>query len=191
VNVSASVDLGYPDQEPLTVSALARTVKTYTSGKIAPTDTTCEAYTARNADDLDTVLYGVKDGLINNAAPGVFYYYTYVTAPDNNSFTVDVAQSILPGFAPFEVQNELQIRLYDENCNLISKNYTSSIDNGQAHLEISKAKEGDLFVISVKYDTATVVGLEAPIEDIKYLFRTFVNDNVIDFDPTGLFLRSK
>ena len=48
-------------------------------GKIAPTATTCEQYRVGTAADLTQVLYGVKGTKINNVAPGVLFYYTYLS----------------------------------------------------------------------------------------------------------------
>src|SRR5262249_43508308 len=51
------------------------------TGKVAPTETTCQDFTSGTAGDLTQVMYGTKIGRINNTSPGVFFYYSRVTAP--------------------------------------------------------------------------------------------------------------
>ena len=103
-------------------------------------------------------------------------------------------QNAQPGFTLFEVQNIQQIRLFNADCSTPRFSYTKAITNGQASIEVHLArgaKVGDLFIVSVKYATDAVVGQATPAGLIEYSFETAVDGKIVDFDPTGLFLRSK
>jgi hypothetical protein len=161
-------------------------------GQIAPTATTCQDFVNGTASDLDEVLYGVKAGNINNTAPGVFFYYTRVTAPDP-SFTVDVTQTEThTSFSTlFGVQNEDQIRLFNADCTNSSLGAISN-GGGQAHIAISGATTGQVFIVSVKYQTSTVVGITVPDPTtVHYDFKTFIGLTQVDQDPNGLDLTLK
>ena len=60
-------------------------------------------------------------------------------------------------------------------------------------MTINGATSGDVFILSVKYDTANVVGLEAPLgfADVHYMFSTEIAGLMVDQDQDGLFLRKK
>jgi hypothetical protein len=195
VGVNASVNLGVPGFPDLTVSAqtLARKTFVLPLGKIAPTQTTCENYLEGTAADLDTVQYGVRRRVINNAAPGVFFYYTKFAAP-GHSFMVQINQISIPIFKLFEVQNLEQIRLFNSDCSSPSVDFTPYISSdGQASVWIdlgAAAAIGDGFILSVKYDTSSIVGADDPKGNVLYSFEASVDGEVVDFVP-GLTLSRK
>jgi hypothetical protein len=172
-----------------------------TGAQIAPTQTTCYDFLYGLADDLKVVNYRrSKDDTINNVAPGVFFYYTQVVAPSNN-FEIRIHQS--SSFYPFIVQNEEQIRLFEGNCDLSTVQHTvgKDDDTGEAWvIVVNDAYEGQLFIVSVKYDTGSLVGYEIPLVDpVHYDFETeLVYGNpqdpthvIVDQDPDGLDLKKK
>jgi hypothetical protein len=162
---------------------------TYISGKVSPTDTTCEAFIDGSAAVLGEVLYNLKDGLINSAAPGVFYYYSQVTAPERE-FRIDLEQSSNPAFTPFEVQNKQQIRLYNTDCSTPKVRFETGFQDGQAWIDIFNAKPGEVFIVSVKYATGSVVGQPDPGE-VTYSFATKILGEVLDKALNDLTLLSK
>jgi hypothetical protein len=158
------------------------------AGQILETGTTCEQYVNGTAIELNEVIYRLKQGVINNVAPGVFFYYTTFTAPSAD-FTLDVVQSSVPPFTPFDVQNTEQVRLFNGDCSMPTVTFTSTI-NGQVTVNITGAAEGDVFVLSVKYETGTVIGLADP-GTTHYSYTTVVENQIVDKNKNGLDLKEK
>src|SRR5262249_10889766 len=61
-------------------------------GQIAPTNTTCQQFASGTAGTLTAITYSVRNGVISQAAPGVFFYFSRLTAP-SASFTIDLTQT--------------------------------------------------------------------------------------------------
>ena len=143
-------------------------------GRVTHTGTTCDDYLS-GANDLTSAQYGVKGGKINNVAPGVFFYYTSVVAPSSD-FTIDITQSeTSPTFDTLFGINNGQVRLYDEDC-ADSRLATVTTSGGQTSLSVSGATPGEMYVVSVKYTTGTVVGQSVPTPTtVHYDFTTSVN----------------
>jgi hypothetical protein len=167
--------------------------------KVTSTNTTCEIFASGAAEDLTAVIYGVRQGKINNTAPGVFYYYTFFTAP-SSSFTTGVLQTNSDSLFPlFDVQNNDQIRLYNKDCTNATVAYTLDITGEQVILNIQNASPGQEFILSVKYSTSNVVGVPVskPYPTIHYDYITIldVQDGngfvEIDRDSDGLNLAPK
>ena len=164
-----------------------------TTGQIAPTATTCPTFVAGTSDDLTEIEYSVKDGVISQLNPGVFFYYTTVTAPAS-SFTIDIVQSgTHPTFSTlFDVQNLSQIRLFNAACEPVDA--TVSIPSaGQARILVTGATVGQVFIVSVKYDKQALEGEEPPTDPstAHYNFVTNVDGTQVDADPDGLDLTPK
>ena len=159
-------------------------------GQVAPTATTCADFTAGTSADLTEVLYGVKSGKVNNVAPGVFFYYSKVTAP-SSSFTVDIAQGETHG--AFSTLFALQsVSLYDAGCTTSNLGKVSYPSAGQARISVNGATAGATYVIGVKYDPNTVVGQLVPSPStVHYDFATLVNGVVAAADTDGVNLIRK
>ncbi len=155
------------------------------AGQILETGTTCEQYVDGTAIELNEVIYRVnkKDGSINNVAPGVFFYYTTFTAPSAD-FDVMIEQSSSPAFTDFYVQNSEQVRLFNGDCSNPTATFTSSI-NGDVTANITGANAGDVFVMSIKYETGNVVGLPDP-DFVHYSYSTVIATDVVDKNSNGL-----
>ena len=99
----------------------------------------------------------------------------------------------------FEGQNIQQIRLFNFDCSVPSVNYNTSFPGGRATIEIkSKAVIGQAYIVSVKYETGTVVGQDMPEPlTVHYDFETVVevvNGQVLtttSWNKDGLDLRQK
>ncbi|MBL8055849.1 MAG: hypothetical protein JNK29_04080, partial [Anaerolineales bacterium] len=167
------------------------------TGRLTPTQTTCQDYAAGTAADQTAVLYTVKNGVINSVAPGVFFYYSRVTAPAA-SFTISVQQTVSQAVAPpfaalFAVQNNNQVRLFNADCSVSAQLAGFTAGNGQAGLTVSGAAPGQVFIVSVKYDAGSVSGQAAPAPTPapRYDFETRVNGAPADHDADGLALALK
>jgi hypothetical protein len=165
-------------------------------GRILETGTTCEDYINGTAIELTEVIYQVKKELINNTAPGVFFYFTTFYAP-GSEFTVEVDQVTNPAFEDFSVQNESNVRLFNGDCSMPSVTYTVTTDfindPGHASVHIQGAADQQVFILSVKYDTGSVVGLtplSAPPPDkyatIQYDYWTVIGEDIVDGDSDGV-----
>src|SRR5262249_7306793 len=159
-------------------------------GKIAPTATTCQDFTGGTAGDLTQVLYGVKNGKINNVAPGVLFYYSSVTAPASD-FMIEIVQTITPPILPpFGIQQG-QVRLYNADCSNSSLS-TFTVMGGVITITVHGATPGATYIVGVKYTPGTVVGSPVPSPStVHYDFSTDVNGVLVSADPDGLDLAKK
>jgi hypothetical protein len=160
-------------------------------GRVLETGTTCEDYVFGTPIDLTEVIFNAKKGVINNVAPGVFFYYTTFSAPSTN-FIVDVFQ-VNDGpvdFPNFDVQNDSNVRLFNGDCSLPSATMTLLSLGSQASVSIDGANPGDMFVLSVKYETSAVVGL-SELGTVHYDYITIVDRTMVDRDLDGVDLNKK
>ena len=160
------------------------------AGRLTVTGTTCEQYLDGSAVDITEVLYGVRDGVINNTAPGVFFYYTQLVTPSNADFSVEILQSSSPDFPLFEVQNDQQIRIFNGDCTAFVNPYMFDKQAEYVALHFEALDQDQTVVISVKYETGTVVGQEDP-GTIHYTFETYLDAGLVDWDADGLYLLKK
>jgi hypothetical protein len=153
-------------------------------GQLAHTSTTCATFMAGTGEDLSEVHYVVKDNIITSISPGVFFYYSKVTAPSAN-FTVLLVQTKDNPYFPFcEVQQD-QVVLYDSDCTRVGTGTETS--PGQASINVQGATVGQVFIISVKYSLKSLVGTYMPPDmGAHYDFHTMINGQIVDSDPDGL-----
>jgi hypothetical protein len=128
------------------------------SGQILPTQTTCQDY-LNGAQSLPGVFYGVKSGTINNAEPGVLFYYNKFEAP-SSTFDVHVTQTITSGNFS-KLFGTKQVMFYDADCNTLSMTVTSTAP-GDVVFHVTGATAGATYVLSVKYSPHDVAGQPAP-----------------------------
>jgi uncharacterized repeat protein (TIGR01451 family) len=164
------------------------------TGKITPTQTTCQMYTSGTAADLTQLLYGVKSGKINNVAPGVFFYYTTLKAPSTSLFTINIAQtkSATTTTIPFfGVQQNNQVSLYNADCSTSNLGRVT-VTGGQVQIAITGATVGQNYIVGIKYDSGTVVGAQTPSPTtVHYDLATRIGSIVVDKDIDGLDLKLK
>ncbi|MBK5107311.1 MAG: hypothetical protein JJE12_04240, partial [Anaerolineales bacterium] len=166
-------------------------------GRVLETGTTCEMYSDGTAIDLDEVIYNIsrKDQVINNVAPGVFFYYTTFKSPGEAAFTVNVNQSNdgTAVFPNFTVQNASNVRLFNGDCSMPTVSYSFGFDSGQVWLDFAEpVTPGAVFILSVKYETNPVVGQPIPSPTtVHYDFETRIGGNLVDTDLQGLDLKQK
>ena len=157
-------------------------------GMLAHTSTTCDSYQAGTGDELRSsdVHYALQNGIISTISPGVFFYFTKVTAP-RADFTIVIQQACSnPAFPYCELQQG-QIALYDADCNRIGDGAETA--PGQAAVDVHGARPGQVFIVSVKYSLKSLIGAPFdPAHGVRFDFRTWIDGNVVDFDPDGLVL---
>jgi VCBS repeat-containing protein len=148
------------------------------SAHLFPTSTSCSTYKS-GAEPLAQLCYAFQGGRVSNITPGVFFYYTYITAP-SASFCIDIVQSNSCGFKLFSIQKD-QIFFYNSSCNRIATGTQTSI-TGQGRVCVTNATPGAQYVLSVKYDSKSVQGStfsgNAPI--CQYNFESRINNVTVD-----------
>jgi len=150
------------------------------TGEIAATGTTCEDVflnTPPSFVDLTEAYYKTKGGEINSIAPGVFFYYTKLTAP-SSTFDIEVKQTYLP-WVPIGIQKLGQVVLYDDMCVKSKVQHTVVVDvDGTVKISVedSEVEEGDTFYVGIKYDPDTLarVGFTPAPDSHTYWFKTYV-----------------
>jgi hypothetical protein len=129
--------------------------------KITPTGTTCSQFVNGTAQTLNALNYSVSGGKIkNNVTPGVFFYFVPVTAPaGNNSFTV--TQTITTANFPGKFDFASGSNVFNSSCNSVSDTFTQDPATGAVTVQF-KAPTAGTYIISIKYDSKSIVGLGAP-----------------------------
>jgi hypothetical protein len=116
----------------------------------------CLDFKSGNANPLGQLCYTGVRSKIFNVTPGVFFYYTLITAK-TSSFAVEVLQTkTLNNFSSFAIQQENQIRMWDVNCNRIATG--TSVSVGQGRIFVNNAVPGNTYILSVKYDAKSIIG---------------------------------
>ncbi len=172
---------------PLTSTCQATfTVGSCIISHIFPTQTTCCNYVTGTATGLTNACTKLTGRKINNAVPGVFFYYASVVAP-SSSFTINVKQSNDGDLNKlFTIQNVQQVRLTTSSCGGVS--FAGSMLNGntEAKYVVTGATPGATYVVSVKYDTKSIIGAVYTGADNQstYTFGSYIN-NVLDSASVG------
>src|SRR4029077_14110513 len=128
---------------------------------ITPTGTTCTQFRDGTAETLLNLNYSVSGGKIkNNVTPGVFFYWVSVTVPaGNNVFTI--TQTITTGnfTGLFDIQSGSNV--FTSNCNSLHPTITQNTTTGAVTVQWNAPTAGT-YIISIKYDSKSIVGDPAP-----------------------------
>ena len=182
---------------------------------------TAQDFSTFYASQGGVIQYGTNKGLINATNPGVFFYYTGLsnTIQGTSPLTVKIDQSnngltnttTAVGNTEWNfnaVTNDVKLyRVIDANNNGkidsnetctqvnsgVSTTFGSGVDKGDVLLTFTPVA-GSLYVIGVKYDTGTVVGLpQGSKPTVQYTFNTNVgvNGSVEETDSKGITLAPK
>lgn len=121
------------------------------------TSVSCDNYQDDpGAQQIEELCYRTRTTNVLNVTPGKFYYYSFITAPSAD-FCVDVVQSkSCSELALFSIHQEGQIKLYSDNCTTVATG--SQPTSGQASVCISNATPGQQYIVSVKYDSKSLIG---------------------------------
>jgi hypothetical protein len=136
------------------------------AGHLFPTATTCCTFKNGSALAFTQVCFTVKGSgpkNVSNATPGVFFYYARIIAPSAN-FCIRIAQEkACTDLGLFTVQQD-QVVLWDPACDkfqsITGPTYVTSADNKRdtATICVTGATAGCEYVLSIKYDTKSLVG---------------------------------
>jgi hypothetical protein len=173
-NVTAKSAAGCISQATVAVLNIPPTV---CAAGIYHTPVTCTDYKNTPGGQLvGQLCYTTKSNKVSNVTPGQFFYYTAITAP-SASFCIDIVQTkSYAGLAFFQIQQGSQVYLWDGNCVKAASGTQVSI--GQGRICITNAVPGVKYVLSVKYDSKSVIGSSftgaAPI--CTYTFESKINN---------------
>jgi hypothetical protein len=150
------------------------------SAKITPTNTTCQQFADGTAQDLTDEFYNVQSGKISSVAPGVFFYYSKITAPAS-SFQIQVQQSNTNGWKPLAIQKVGQVIVWDNNCLKSNATATYNGTTGMVTIQVGGATVGAVYYLSVKYDPGSLVGtsVSKPYPAATYTYVTYINGAAI------------
>jgi hypothetical protein len=173
-----------------TISLPATVGKPTTCAHLFPTQTTCCNYLGGNTALFQQkfLCYSVASAKVQqNVNPGVFFYYGDFTLASDVSGTVviKVLQSRNSNkLANFAAQNDNQLRITIGNCQTPSTPISATTSGGDATFTLTNPKAGK-YVVSVKYDSKSIVGTDAGgSPTVTYTFTMTKNDAPID-NSTG------
>jgi hypothetical protein len=136
-------------------------------------------------------------GRISNAQPGVFFYYVQLPAQTSSCFSVEVQQSVaqVDGtlFQVQQAQRKPQVHLYNyDDCSTMdSLIQGTTVTNGGVTFNVCGAVPGRIYIVSVKYNTKTIIGAFDPGQTCDYTFKTLRNGVVVDEIDNALHLVKK
>jgi hypothetical protein len=129
--------------------------------KITPTGTTCSQFRNGTADTLSNLNYSVAGGKVkNNVTPGVFFYWVSVTVPAGNN-NVTITETITTGNFTGLFNFTSGSSVFNSNCNSVSDTITQNPTTGAVTVTFNAPTAGT-YIIGIKYDSKSIVGLPAP-----------------------------
>jgi hypothetical protein len=140
------------------------------TGKIAPTQETCQTYSNGTAATLGTINYTVNGNKIGQSInPGVFFFYSRITTTTPNQVvTVTQTNTSTNNAALFQVMQG-QANLYTSSCGNLQ---TGTLTNNSSGTSFTVATPGT-YVIGIKYSTKSIAGATPPVPaNITYNFAT-------------------
>ena len=112
--------------------------------------------TSPSASLISTLCYASSCKKITNVTPGQFFYYSTIKAP-SASFCIYINQTrTYIGFGLFEINQANQVTLWDPNCTKVASG--AQVTVGVGRVCITNAVVGANYVLSVKYDSKTIIG---------------------------------
>ena len=145
------------------------------------------AVRGRDRNNLTDLFYGKKGNKINNISPGVFFYYSKITAPAS-PFTIQVTQSNTLGWKPI---GTMQLILWDANCVKTSVRGTFNPNTGTVTFNATGLTTGATYYISVKYAPGTLVGQQFGSPTNVYTFLTSINGSAVVSSQDSVNVRPK
>ena len=140
---------------PVVLNAATNCVTT--ASGIYHTTVACSNFkTSPSTSLVGTMCYSTSSNKISNVTPGQFFYYSTIKAP-TSSFCIDINQTrTFTGFGLFEINQANQVILWDPNCTKVATGVQVTV--GLGRVCITNAVAGSNYVLSVKYDTKTIIG---------------------------------
>jgi hypothetical protein len=138
-------------------------VKQQVQSQITPTATTCQQFRDGTSATLSTLNYSVRNGLISQVDPGVFFYWIKVDAVAGfNSFTID--QDITSGNFGTYFAKTAGSALWTSSCTKVNSASITQSDypaNGDVTVSFTASSAGT-YIIGIKYDSGSVKGVGPP-----------------------------
>jgi len=131
--------------------------------QITPTETSCSDFSSGTAQTLSVIQYSVKNGVIKQENPGVFFYWVKVTAvAGSNTFVVN--QSITSGNFSTLFAIASGSAVFDASCTNMHAKITQSSINGTSGTVTAKfnAATAGTYYIGIKFSPSSVTGKTAP-----------------------------
>jgi hypothetical protein len=126
-------------------------------GNITPTGTTCEQFRDGTSTDLNAILYGLKDGVINNVAPGIGFYFVRWTS---TGAAITIVQSDDGSTPAFGVQS---VQVYTaSNCTRVDRSLSISVSADSTIVTIGGTTSGTEYIVRLAFDPNTVKGSADP-----------------------------
>ena len=160
------------------------------SAGIYHTTVDCNMYkTAADNQKVAQINYTAYANAVNtNTTPGQFFYYMGVTAP-SSSFCVDVIQTkSCSSISYFAINQTNQIILWNASCVKVVTG--TEVSAGHGRICITGAVAGTKYVLSVKYDTKSIVGstFAGDPPTCQYNFESRINGTLINGSASSIFL---
>jgi uncharacterized repeat protein (TIGR01451 family) len=175
-----------PEDDPETVPVPDGGV----TGAITPTDTTCQDFRDGTFSTIAELVYDVRRGEVNRVAEGVIFYYSKITAPAE-SFTIQVGQMLDPddlGWPKMSIQNARNVILWNPDCIKHDGVVVDAMATGEPTITVSGATPGDMYFLSVKFETDSVKGtpVSEPLPTITYSFDTSIDGGEQNFNAQSV-----
>jgi hypothetical protein len=172
---------------PITVATVNALPTTCSGAGIFHTAVTCTDYKNNPGSQLvGQLCYAVRSNKVSNVTPGQFFYFTSITAP-SASFCVDIIETkSCSSLALFAIQQNNQITLYNANCSSVAGGTQISLGLGQVC--ISNATPGAQYVLSVKYDSKSIVNstFSGTAPTCQYSFESKINGVTVAGSSTSI-----
>jgi hypothetical protein len=124
------------------------------TGIIAPTATTCADYRDGKADPEPGIFVGLKNGVINNAAPGVFFFYSHVNIGSTQTIGFNQTMTSSAGLNYLYAVQQTQAYLYNQACQVVATLPLQS--NGTLSSGVSMPAGN--YIMGVKFTTDNAKG---------------------------------
>jgi hypothetical protein len=183
---SVTVKNGNCVSAPTSITINAQPTSCNTAG-IFHTNITCSNFRGDSGSGLiGQLCYTTKNNKVANVTPGQFFYFTTLTAP-SASFCVDIIETkSCSSLALFGIQQQNQVTLYNAGCGNVAAG--TQISLGLGRVCITNATPGALYVLSVKYDSKSIVGSTfsgaAPI--CQYNFESRIGGVIVPGSSTSI-----
>jgi hypothetical protein len=152
------------------------TVNPDPKAQIAPTGTTAQQFANGTAPTLPAIFYSGNGTIGQSVNPGVFFYFSYVVAPNPGTLTITITEwnNSTNNEWPFLIHQN-QIGLYNASgTTLIASG--QDLGHGTAKITTNATSTGQEFIVCVKYNAKSIVGGPVPIPAVvQYTWTTWVN----------------
>ena len=114
------------------------------------------------SETLANLNYSVAGGKVrNNVTPGVFFYWVAVTVPagDNNVTVTQTITGVNTFTCKFSIASGQNV--FTSDCNSLSSTIAQNAGTGAVTVSFNAPVAGT-YIISIKYDSKSIVGLPAP-----------------------------